>query len=957
MVRPRYHVCRWLSLALFAAALSGCSRSHYRERADRDAQCLIAAKADGEIWDLPDFTIYPDRRSRFFDPFDPDHPPMPPDDVASHELMHCIYGMKHSKRWHQDGDLDDVENPHWREMLPSYTRFSQDGKLLLDLPTASALARLHSRDYQSNLEEIYLAALDVAFERFRFDVQFFGGLSTGGRTRGNLPAASLGAAEPGNPGSSSVADVQTGVEASNRFAAGGELLVGFANSFVWQFAGPDTNFSTSLINFNLVQPLLRQGGRQVVLERLTRAERSLLAALRAQAQFRQEFFRNVAVGEGTETEPRRIGGFLGGAGLSGFTGTGGGGFGGIGATTGFGGFGARGADVGGTGAGGGAGLAGGGEGRVGGFYGLVQQYQAIRNTEASLNAQLDMLDLLELHFRGKLIKLIQVDEFRQNILTERAALLRNQVGFHDAVEFYVSNTLGLPPSLAVEIEDSLIAPFQLQDATLLEQQAQVTQLRKRLGEFAAEPTAILLKPIVADLERVFTAIASQFDMIRQEHAALVAGKADQIRSLDSEQDRRDYENEVQAVIRDLDNLRNRFAGNTALLKRIAARMATEPPGVVRDALVNLVRKASNEIQELSLIQSRIRVKRVVIPPFDLEENAALLIARENRLDWMNRRASLVDQWRLIALNANSLKGVLDVSIDGDLGTNGDNPVRFRGATGGLRARLEFDAPLNRKAERNLYREAIINYQQSKRGYIAFVDRVELSIRSRLRLLRRLQTNFEIQRRALEIAIRRVDQTREDLDAPFAVTEPGKAPPQLEPTLAQNLLRALSDLRNTQDNFLSVWTNYEATRMNLLIDLGLLQVDENGTWIDRPLDQARSMIQAHELQKLSATEASENPLAALDLPDSDQMLARGGPEYATTPTGSPKAVTPLAPPAGAMPKFGKNDFVRHLREIRHLHDEGKDAATISRETGLSEPVVHAYIRSLESGRVPSLNSQP
>jgi hypothetical protein len=966
---PRRPFALTLGLAI-AAGASGCSRQYYRARADREARCLVEEKAADPRWTIPDFSVYPDHRSRFFDPFDPDHPPMPPDDPSSHVLMHSIYKLKHSREWHRDGDIDDVENPHWREYLATYARFNE-GALVLDLPTAVQLARIHSRNYQDNFEEVYLAALDVAFERFRFDVQYFGRNSSGVRLRGAEPAAVIGRTGPAAGSASSIVDTQTSLGASRRFAAGGELLAGFANSLVWQFAGSDTNFSTSIVNFSLVQPLLREGGRQVALERLTRAERSLLAAVRAEARFRQEFFRSIAVGESPETEPRRIGGFLGGAGLSGFTGTGGGGFGGVGATTGFGGFGGRGA-VGAAGAGGGAGLAGGGEGRVGGFYGLVQQLQAIRNTENSLAAQLDMLDLLEFHFRGGLIDLIQVDEFRQNIETERSSLLRSRVAFQDSLELFLSSTLGMPPSLTVAVDDSLLAPFQLVSEQLSRLEGVATQLRHRLGAMPPEPQMTELTLIIVALRQLYADADAEFRQVRRESKALERDKADRLRSLESQKARAEYETELRDIGEDLDDWHRRFTQNVETLAQYEKLVAAKQAGQLRDALVSSIRKTSSELQELTLLQNRIRVKKVAIAPIQLDEEDALLIARDHRLDWMNRRAALVDQWRLIALNANNLKGALDVEIDGDLGTVGDNPIRFRGSTGGLRARMQFDAPLNRKAERNLYRESIINYQQAKRGYIAYVDRVALTIRSRLRLLRRLAENLDIQRRALEIAIRRVDQTREALYAPFAPPEPGKPPASLGPTLAQNLLRALSDLRNTQDNFLSVWVNYEATRMSLMIDLGLMQLDENGIWVDVGVEQAVRQIRAGDTELLpgaDGTTVSTTPaektadlarrVAELDAPDRGSVPDALAPADALQNEHKPTtnqadvdvALTRSEPPcvvwrrqmrSGESGDFGVEDFVAYLPNIRRLCEQGKSAVQIARETALPLPVVRAFL---------------
>ena len=77
-------------------------------------------------------------------------------------------------------------------------------------------------------------------------------------------------------------------------------------------------------------------------------------------------------------------------------------------------------------------------------------------------------------------------------------------------------------------------------------------------------------------------------------------------------------------------------------------------------------------------------------------------------------------------------------------------------------------------------------------------------------------------------------TQEELNKPVPPPEPGQAAAQFGPTAAQNLLTALSDLRNTQNNFMSVWLNYYATRMQLMRELGLMQLDEQGRWIDTPL---------------------------------------------------------------------------------------------------------------------------
>jgi hypothetical protein len=110
---------------------------------------------------------------------------------------------------------------------------------------------------------------------------------------------------------------------SKQFATGADLLVGFANSFVWQLAGPQQNTTNSILNFSLIQPLLRAGGRIVTLEQLTIVERTLLANLRAYERWRHGWFSFVATGsmQNVAALSRRGGGF-GGTGLSGFSGQG-----------------------------------------------------------------------------------------------------------------------------------------------------------------------------------------------------------------------------------------------------------------------------------------------------------------------------------------------------------------------------------------------------------------------------------------------------------------------------------------------------------------------------------------------------------------------------------------------------------------------------------------------------------
>jgi hypothetical protein len=804
--------------------LTGCSLSEYRQRADQDAYCVVAQKSNDPRWDQPGFTIEMDPRSRYYEPHNPDEQPLPPDDPAAHRYMHCVNGIRGWPHWHRFGERQWLENPAWLRLLPQYAPTTAQGEVILSISSALELAYIHSPTYQRQLETVYLSALDVTAERFQLETQFFGGNFTEFRHLGRL--------RPG--GESNVLETTTDFQMSRRFATAGELLVGFANSFVWQFAGPTTGSTVSILNFNLVQPLLRGAGRDRALETLTRAERGMLANLRELERYRQGFYTNIVIGSLGVTQVSRLGGFQGGTGLTGFSGTGQGGLGGVGAATGFGGgfFGGGGA---GAGAGGGTGLAGGGAGQVGGLIGLLQSLQEIRNTQYSLDLQLRTLSLLEANLEAGTIDLTQVDQFRQNIETLRAQLLQARAGLETSLDQYKTTTLGLPPDLPVELDDRFIVPFQLIDPDATTLQEQIVGYQAELGALPIPPTEQQLSSSIGGASDLL----SNYGRLYQETSEDLQRLRDSLEQRLSAMDPADqalFKRDLAQVMADFEQRPEIYALLERDLQQLAQQVQAAPHEDVLRNLVVWTRRLSDEVQSLILIQARARLETITLDPVELESEAALNIARVARLDYMNNRAALVDSWRLIAFNADQLQSVLDVQLSGDIQTRGNNPVEFRAPTGSLNASLEFDAPFTRLLERNNYRQALVDYQQSRRSLIQFDDQLNQQLRQQLRELEQLQANLEIQRRAVIIAIRRVDFTRAELNRPLPPAEPGAAATTFGPTAVQNLLSALSDLSNAQNNFMSVWLNYYAGRMQLMRDLGVMQLDEEGQWIDRPLDE-------------------------------------------------------------------------------------------------------------------------
>src|SRR5688572_21403769 len=137
----------WWTILLAVGVLcapTGCARRHYRLAADREAYQIVAEKSNDPRWAVPGFNLNVDPRSRYFDPFNPDRPPMPADDPASYEYMRYVDGMRGWKHWLRDGVVEDPESPCWRQRLGEYVTFTDAGAVRLDLDTAVELAYMHS---------------------------------------------------------------------------------------------------------------------------------------------------------------------------------------------------------------------------------------------------------------------------------------------------------------------------------------------------------------------------------------------------------------------------------------------------------------------------------------------------------------------------------------------------------------------------------------------------------------------------------------------------------------------------------------------------------------------------------------------------------------------------------------------------------------------------------------------
>jgi hypothetical protein len=772
--------------------------------------------------------------------------------------------------------------------------------------------------------------------------------------------------------------------------------VGFANSFVFEFTGGDVNLAASLANFSLVQPLLRGAGKDIALEQLTQAERTLLANLRAYVQFRQGFYTQIAIGELGVTGPQRGGSSTS---LQSFSGVGG----------------------------------------VNGYVGLLQQRQQIRNAEDNLSLQLRTRDRLEALYDNELIGLVQVDQFRQGVETQRSQLLGSKNSLELAIENYKTGTLGLPPDLPVELDRSMIRQFQLLPPEANEILEPLFALQKRVGDLA-ELAALIgdaaelqdqlgvlpdnddaeaIDRTLGDFLNLVETIESRLDTLRVDLTQMESGRGpnpvaltnaeeelvrlvgDRLREAPDnlKQHFEDGRSQLEYLIEELseetdDNAVNedsimlmfdllRLSQGCILIQSHARRLDQEPQKILADAVefIEPVRQlfdAAKEdltrmdaavptreqtmterekedyrndreqlhkkltelkrgelgfdpaedtlirlrdgltvdtrgqtlrgvtawvqmflqvVERLSLVPARARLEIITVDSIDLDADEAFQIALANRLDFMNGRAALVDRWRLLEVNADALQSVLNITASGDVRTAKNNIVSFRAPTSTVRLGLEFDAPFTRLLERNTYRESLIEYQRSRRAFIQSRDSLQLGLRAILRNLELRRQQLKIQRRAVTIALRRVDQTQLELTAPRAIGQ------RIDSTTATNLLSAQGSLQSSQNAFLAAWLSYYASRLRLYRELGVMVLDSEGRWLEFPIEgSSRAIEGSGEGGGLDGDDLSLPPLPAVIRADwtgranvsqtSEPTSSRAGHSTAYQPP-SPRQISPTA----------------------------------------------------------------
>lgn len=210
-----------------------------------------------------------------------------------------------------------------------------------------------------------------------------------------------------------------------------------------------------------------------------------------------------------------------------------------------------------------------------------------------------------------------------------------------------------------------------------------------------------------------------------------------------------------------------------------------------------------------------------IAPVEVDARAAFSICVSNHMDVLNAIDRFEDTKRKVRVAADQLRADLNLfatttleSEAPDDYTNFDlNKVRY---TAGVRLNL----PVDRLRERNAYRASLVSFESQVRSLALTLDNFQDRIDRGLRTIEQARLNYLNAVETLKVAERRVDNNT-------MLFEAGRA-------TIRDLRESQDSLVQSQNSLASLYPVYLAARLQLLLNLSMIDIRPPKFWLLDPL---------------------------------------------------------------------------------------------------------------------------
>lgn len=289
----RLHLGCWITVAALAAVLGGCTPQAYQKDADLQVEKLLKDRQQRTLGYTPEAEAQvqtranPTRKSYEKLPTSPMPPPAPPAMEPATVALNAealgpeeLFAPGTVSPRHEPMSIEEARRPAL-ERLRLGPPAIYDTTTTFDLFQAIEYAVQNSREYQTRMEDLYLAALGVTLERHLFEPRPFadvGATYTGGQADVDYRSAVA---------------ITSSAGVRQQLPFGGEIVAQGLVSFVNALSDSATDGENAELVLSASVPLLRGAG-MVNLEPLIRSERELIYEVRRFEEFRRSFVVSIA---------------------------------------------------------------------------------------------------------------------------------------------------------------------------------------------------------------------------------------------------------------------------------------------------------------------------------------------------------------------------------------------------------------------------------------------------------------------------------------------------------------------------------------------------------------------------------------------------------------------------------------------------------------------------------------
>jgi outer membrane protein TolC len=214
---------------------------------------------------------------------------------------------------------------------------------------------------------------------------------------------------------------------------------------------------------------------------------------------------------------------------------------------------------------------------------------------------------------------------------------------------------------------------------------------------------------------------------------------------------------------------------------------------------------------------------------DFDEGNAVETALFRRLDLSNSADAVLDAQRKVYVAADALRGSLNVSGMANVSSPRQGSRQTLQVAEDYNLDLELNLPLDRVAEQNIYRKALITLNLRQREYDLAADTIKLEVRQAYRDFAEAVERIKLQSEAVAVAQERLRKTSLLM--------------QYRRASSRRVLDAQDSLFDAQNKAVSALVNYAVATLNFYRDTEALQVRPDGMWEKGTMENKSALAEA------------------------------------------------------------------------------------------------------------------